>query len=125
MSAHGAALLGAVRTNFVLLAEHEKIAPDEVARIVEAMASHLRSWRPLALLAADTGPTPRFDLSDATSTAIERTMADGQSYRIETVDDVRCLHAIETADDGSADRVVLAFSPSAWRLFLDDARSVR
>jgi len=52
MTPRGLLLLEAVRRNFDLLAEHEKTAPGDVALIVEAMASHLRAWKPMALLSA-------------------------------------------------------------------------
>jgi len=49
MTPHGKALLGAIRRNFELLVEHEKVAPAEVEHIVQAMVAHLRAWKPMAL----------------------------------------------------------------------------
>lgn len=46
-------LLGAVRRNFELLADLDKTSPADVDAIVAAMLAHLRSWRPMALLAID------------------------------------------------------------------------
>jgi len=57
MSPRGALLLGAIRRNFDLLAEHDKTHPLEVLAIVGAMVSHLRSWKAQALLV--TSPEPR------------------------------------------------------------------
>lgn len=50
MTARGLQLLGAVRRNFELLREHDKVRPDEVDAIVAAMIAHLRGWKPLAVL---------------------------------------------------------------------------
>lgn len=47
------ALAGAVRRNFELLRELEKINPAAADQIVASIAAHLRSWRPLALLQGD------------------------------------------------------------------------
>jgi hypothetical protein len=44
-------LLGAVRRNFELLADLDKVSPDDVDAICAAMVTTLRSWRPMALLA--------------------------------------------------------------------------
>jgi hypothetical protein len=48
LSKRGALLLSAVRRNFDLLKEHEKVSIAEVNFIVDAIASHIRSWKPLA-----------------------------------------------------------------------------
>ena len=45
-------LIGAVRRNFELLEELRKTAPAEVDRILALMVSHIRSWRPHAVLVA-------------------------------------------------------------------------
>lgn len=50
-----AALAGAVRRNFELLRDLEKTDPAGVDAIVASMATHLRSWKPLALLATTGG----------------------------------------------------------------------
>ncbi len=50
LSPRGQQLLGAMRRNPALLAEHEKIAPAEVDLIAAALVQHLRAWRPMALL---------------------------------------------------------------------------
>lgn len=47
-----AALAGAVRRNFELLVELAKTDPAAADLIAAAIASHLRSWRPMALLQA-------------------------------------------------------------------------
>jgi hypothetical protein len=51
----GAALAGAVRRNFELLAEMARVDPEAAAAIVEQIAAHLRSWQPRALA---IGATP-------------------------------------------------------------------
>ena len=51
MTPRGNQLLGAMRRNFELLADHDKLAPAEVDQIIAFAIAHLRSWRPQALLA--------------------------------------------------------------------------
>lgn len=55
LSKRGAILLGAVQRNFDLLKEHEKVSVAEVNFIVDAIATHLRSWKPMAF-ASSTAP---------------------------------------------------------------------
>lgn len=50
ISPRGAQLQRAIAINLQLLAEHEKVSPAEVDAIVAALISHVRSWRPMALL---------------------------------------------------------------------------
>ena len=59
LSHRGQLLLGAVRRNFQLLEEHSKTHPDEVNAIAGLIVAHVRSSRPEALLAAETGPVVR------------------------------------------------------------------
>jgi len=56
LTGHAARLAGAVRRNFELLRELEKTEPAAVDAIVAMMAAHLRSWKPLALIAAQVTP---------------------------------------------------------------------
>jgi len=51
-----AALAGAVRRNFELLGELEKTDPAAAELIAASIANHLRSWRPMALLASQVTP---------------------------------------------------------------------
>lgn len=50
ISPRGAQLQRAFALNLQLLAEHEKVSPAEVDTIVAALISHVRIWRPQALL---------------------------------------------------------------------------
>lgn len=50
------ALAGAVRRNFELLVELDKLDPAAADRIAAGIAHHLRSWKPLAILAAQGAP---------------------------------------------------------------------
>lgn len=56
MSDRGKVLLGAVRRNFDLLREHEKVSIDEVELIVRAIVAHVRSWKPTAITAIPERP---------------------------------------------------------------------
>ena len=49
LSKRGNLLLEAARRNLELIREHEKESTAEVNFIVEAIASHIRSWKPFAL----------------------------------------------------------------------------
>lgn len=51
-------LLGALQRTLFLLAEHDKVSPAEVNMIAGALISHLRSWRPMALIPRDTESMP-------------------------------------------------------------------
>jgi hypothetical protein len=51
LSPRGAQLQRSLAMTLKLLAEHDKVAPAEVDALVEVLVSHLRSWRPQALLA--------------------------------------------------------------------------
>ncbi len=118
MSPRGATLLGAVRTNFALLIEHEKVSPAEVAEIVEMMCAHLRSWRPLAMVASvEVAPVPKIETNDS---AVSRSIDEGASYRFERIDDSRVV----TLHDSHGDDACVAMSPNQLRQFIDDARSV-
>lgn len=52
----GAALAGSVQRIFALLEELDKTDSAAAAEIVAAIAAHLRSWRPMALLTAQVTP---------------------------------------------------------------------
>lgn len=58
MTPRGLVLLEAVRRNFALLVELEKVAPGDVAAIISAMVAHVRGWRPMALVAVDGSEAP-------------------------------------------------------------------
>lgn len=51
-----AALAGSVQRIFALLEELDKTDPAAAAELVAAIAAHLRSWRPMALLTAQVTP---------------------------------------------------------------------
>lgn len=61
MTEYGMKLLGAIRRNFELLAEHQKSQPAEVDQIFSAMVTHIRTAHPAALLSFDTGPIGKVD----------------------------------------------------------------
>ena len=44
------ALAGSARVLFERLAALDKVDPDAAAEVVQAIAAHLRAWRPLALV---------------------------------------------------------------------------
>lgn len=52
MSRQASTLLGAIRRNFDLLREHDKVSPAEVDQILATMITHIRSWRPHVLQTA-------------------------------------------------------------------------
>lgn len=114
MSARGATLLQSVRTTFVLLEEHQKIDAAEVALIVEMMASHIKSWRPLALAAAPMLPPPAI-----TGTfTIERDLDAGASYSLRYTNGVRLLHLL---DEHGHDALV-SLSDNQRLVMADDLR---
>ena len=49
LSPRGLQLIGAVRLNFELLKEHDKVSRAEVDQICAAIVDHLRAFRPLLL----------------------------------------------------------------------------
>jgi hypothetical protein len=51
MSPRGAQLQRSLALTLQLLAEHEKLHPAEVDDLVAGLLAHIRSWRPIALLA--------------------------------------------------------------------------
>jgi hypothetical protein len=53
-----AALAGALRRNFELLAELEKTDPAAADQIAASIAAHLRSWKPMILLQSQSQVTP-------------------------------------------------------------------
>lgn len=46
----GVAILEAMRSTFVQLAELERTSPGEADEIIRVIVNHIRSWRPMALL---------------------------------------------------------------------------
>jgi hypothetical protein len=91
----------------------------DAAAIYESIVAHVRSASPQSFL-VDTARTQLAPVEPAPAGAIERPLSDGQRYRIEIVDDVWCLHAIEDEE-----RVVLAFTEAQWRTFGEDQKAVR
>jgi hypothetical protein len=53
-----------VRGIFAELAELDKVAPGEVDRVVGAMVSHLRSWRPMSVAPLGVLPPPTTRIRD-------------------------------------------------------------
>jgi hypothetical protein len=90
----------------------------DAAAIYESIVAHVRSASPQSFL-VDTVRAVIAHPIDLPLRSTERLLSDGQRYRIEIVDDVWCLHAI---DD---ERVVLAFTEAQWRTFGEDQKAVR
>lgn len=57
-------LVDRVRGIFAELVELEKTAPGEADRVVGAMVSHLRSWRPVAITPLGVLPAPTETIRD-------------------------------------------------------------
>jgi hypothetical protein len=51
MTPKGQALLEALRCSFAQLAELERSAPGDADTITSAIVAHIRSWKPMAMLA--------------------------------------------------------------------------
>lgn len=66
MSARGTALARTFASAFLALAEHAKALPHEVEEIAGAVAAHLKSWAPLAIMAE-----PSLQLVPPTDDAVE------------------------------------------------------
>jgi len=85
LSARGVNILRTLRATFAALEEHGKSHPDEVDELAASIASHIRSWRPYVLTAAE-GPvlSLRIPATIAQCTEIERALGDDHRYRIAT-----------------------------------------
>lgn len=64
MKPDSAELVDRVRGIFAELVEIEKTAPGEADRVVGAMVSHLRSWRPVAVAPLGALPPPSTPIRD-------------------------------------------------------------
>lgn len=62
MTGRGMMLVRGLRMNLDLAKEHDKSHPDETAEIIAALVSHVRAWKPEALLRTlDTGPVVKLE----------------------------------------------------------------
>lgn len=125
LSARGVNLLRTLRAVFAAMDEHSKVHPSEVDDLTAAIASHIRSWRPYVLTAAE-GPTLslRIPAVLAQHVEIERALGDDHRYCIAThVADGE--HFITLSLSDGDEHVVHAFTPQQADVLRDDIEAIK
>jgi hypothetical protein len=106
-SSHGRSLLSSIRKTLELVAEHAKTQPHEAAMILDALAAHLRSAAPMAMI------DPIGELRVTVN-------GDGAAYHLTSSER---LFGVRLYDVTGDDALVL-FEPKQGARFITDAQRV-